>query len=67
MRLIFRLLAAALVALALLAAGWGVWLLVTPDYQGGRALAGGLTLIVAVALGWVGITLLILSTRRSRI
>jgi hypothetical protein len=67
MRLTFRLAATALMGLALLAAGWGVWLLVTQDYQGGRALAGGLTLIVAVALGWVGITLLILSTRRRRI
>jgi hypothetical protein len=38
-----------LVALAV--AGYGLWLLATPDYQGGRNVAAALFLVVATVFG----------------
>jgi hypothetical protein len=65
MRFVFLAMAALLIGLALTVGGWGIWLLTTPDYQGGRDLAGSLSLLLGVALGFLGIGLAVL-TRPNR-
>jgi hypothetical protein len=45
----------ALITLAALAFAWGIWMVSTPDYQGGRHFAGGLILAAGVIVGIVGV------------
>jgi hypothetical protein len=54
-----RWLALAVLVLALLLAGYGVWLLATPDYQGGRDAAATLFLASAAVLGLASVAALI--------
>jgi hypothetical protein len=53
----------ALITLAVLAFAWGIWVISTPDYQGGRHFAGGLILAAGVIVGIVGVVAAI-SARR---
>jgi hypothetical protein len=50
LRQIWFSLSAVALPFALLATGFGLWLLATPDYDGGRRAVGGLALAVGVPL-----------------
>ncbi len=49
-----KLLGSALVAVALVLAGYGIWLIATEDDQGGRDAAGGIFLAAAAVAALLG-------------
>lgn len=62
--LVLLALGVALLGFALLAAGWGIYLIVTEDVQGGRDAAGAFSLATAVVAG--GLAWLALRLARGR-
>jgi hypothetical protein len=58
--LVLLVLALTLVGFALLAAGWGIYLLATEDVQGGRDFAGAVSIaagVIAGGLAWLALRL----------
>jgi hypothetical protein len=58
--------ATVLVSVALLAVVWAIWIVLTPDYQGGRHFAGFLMLSVGLIIGALGLTLGLVSRSPTR-